>query len=503
MVFFYLLRLRLQTAPSRRCLPRAVFHRSVKYIFKFHLCKTNFHIAEFTPAQLYNEHMVTCLRNEEVFMSKDIKSDHKHLTLSDRIYIEQALIRGDNFRMIAQALGKDPTTISLEIRRFLEWNDGLYARDGVNDCAHYSSCDVEYLCGLCELPCKNCLSNKCTKLCPSYDPIICEDLKSPPYVCNGCRIQETCQATHYYYRAEEAQKRYKALLSESREGINMTEEQLKELDDFISPLISNGQPLSHIFSVYGDKLPCSRKTIYNYLDMGLFTVKNVDLPRRVRYKLRKKRRGENPVKYAYRNRRTYKDFLSYTEAFPEYEVVEMDTVKGSRDAGKCLMTLLFRKSSFMLIFLLPSCTQASVKAVFDMLYEKLGPIVFRKTFRIILTDNGPEFKDPWSIEKTPDGKRRSRVFYCDPYKSNQKGRLEKNHEFIRYIIPKGRSMHDLTEETVRLMTCHINSVARDGLNGKCPFDLAKLLLSEKVLTRLGLQQVSPDEVILKPALLKK
>ena len=84
--------------------------------------------------------MVTCLRNEEVFMSKDIKSDHKHLTLSDRIYIEQALIRGDNFRMIAQALGKDPTTISLEIRRFLEWNDGLYARDGVNDCAHYSSC---------------------------------------------------------------------------------------------------------------------------------------------------------------------------------------------------------------------------------------------------------------------------------------------------------------------------------------------------------------------------
>ena len=283
----------------------------------------------------------------------------------------------------------------------------------------------------------------------------------------------------------------------------MTEEQLKELDDFISPLISNGQPLSHIFSVYGDKLPCSRKTIYNYLDMGLFTVKNVDLPRRVRYKLRKKRRGENPVKYAYRNRRTYKDFLSYTEAFPEYEVVEMDTVKGSRDAGKCLMTLLFRKSSFMLIFLLPSCTQASVKAVFDMLYEKLGPIVFRKTFRIILTDNGPEFKDPWSIEKTPDGKHRSRVFYCDPYKSNQKGRLEKNHEFIRYIIPKGRSMHDLTEETVRLMTCHINSVARDGLNGKCPFDLAKLLLSEKVLTRLGLQQVSPDEVILKPALLKK
>ena len=437
-------------------------------------------------------------------MSKYIKGDHKHLTLSDRIFIEHALVRGDNFRTIAKALCKDPSTISLEVRRFLEWDNGHHAREQGNDCAHFDTCEVEMLCLYqCAGSCKHCQYNKCHDLCSHYDPLICDDLKSPPYVCNGCRAQETCRSNKYFYRAEQAQKRYRALLSQSREGINMTPEQLKELDDFISPLIRNGQPLSHIFSVYGQQLPCSRKTIYNYLDMGLFTVKNVDLPRRVRYKLRKKRRGENPVRYAYRNRRTYKDFLSYTEAFPEYEVVEMDTVKGSRDAGKCLMTLLFRNSSFLLIFLLPSCTQDSVKAVFDMLYEMLGPIVFRKTFRIILTDNGPEFKDPWSIEMTPDGKRRTRVFYCDPYKSNQKGRLETSHEFIRYIIPKGRSMHNLTDEKVREMTCHINSVARDGLNGKCPFDLARLLLSEKVLTRLGLRQVSPDEVILKPALLKK
>jgi IS30 family transposase len=313
----------------------------------------------------------------------------------------------------------------------------------------------------------------------------------------------SCHASQIYYRAEEAHKRYRTLLSESRAGINMTPEDLKELDEFISPLIKQGQPLSHIFSVYGDSIPCSRKTIYNYLDMGIFTVKNIDLPRRVRYKLRKKRRGENPINYVYRNRRTYKDFLKYTETFPDYEVVEMDTVKGSRDAGKCLMTLLFRKSSFMLIFLLPSCTQKSVQDVFDMLYDRLGPVVFRKTFRIILTDNGPEFKDPWSIEMTANRKRRTRVFYCDPYKSNQKGRLEKSHEFIRYIIPKGRSMNKLTSEDVKLMTCHINSVARDGLNGQTPFDLAELLLSEKVLTSLGLRKVSPDRVILKPALLKK
>jgi len=435
-------------------------------------------------------------------MSKEIKGDHKHLTLSDRIYIEQALDRGDNFRSIARFIGKDPTTISLEVRRFLEWHDGFCAREVKNDCAHYSTCNEENLCLECCGNCRDCHWGRCMKLCNHYEPIICDDLKSPPYVCNGCKVQETCRAAKFYYRAEKAEKRYKTILSESRAGINMTPEQLKELDDFISPLIKQGQPLSHIFSVYGDSIPCSRKTIYNYLDTGIFTVKNIDLPRRVRYKLRKKRRGENPIKYAYRNRRTYKDFLKYTEMFPEYEVVEMDTVKGSRDAGKCLMTLLFRKSSFMLIFLLPSCTQASVKAVFDDLYDRLGPVVFRKTFRVILTDNGPEFKDPWSIEMTANRKRRTRVFYCDPYQSNQKGRLEKSHEFIRYIIPKGRSMHKLTDEKVRLMTCHINSVARDGLNGQTPFDLAELLLSKKVLTSLGLQKISPDCVILKPALLK-
>ncbi|MFQ6931421.1 MAG: hypothetical protein ACLRR3_10345 [Eubacterium sp.] len=98
----------------------------------------------------------------------------------------------------------------------------------------------------------------------------------------------------------------------------------------------------------------------------------------------------------------------------------MDTVKGSRDAGKCLMTLLFRNSSFMLIFLLPSCTQKAVSDVFDWLYEILGRRTFMKTFRIILTDNGPEFKDPWSIEQDKNGKQRTKVFYCDPYASNQK-----------------------------------------------------------------------------------
>ena len=132
------------------------------------------------------------------------------------------------------------------------------------------------------------------------------------------------------------------------------------------------------------------------------------------------------------------------------------------------MTLLLRKSSFMLCFLLPACTQKAVLEVFDVLYETLGRRLFLKTFRVILTDNGSEFKDPWSIEKDKRGKQRTKVFYCDPYTSSQKGQLEKNHEFIRHVIPKGKSMHNYTQDDITLLARHINSVARDSLNERCP-----------------------------------
>lgn len=335
-------------------------------------------------------------------MSKNIKSNHKHLLLSDRIYIEQSLYQRKTLRSIAIDLGKDPTTISKEIKRFVEWNDGRSAKLEGNDCKNYFSCQMEDLCMIsCGRLCKDCSSNKYSWFCPNYVSSECSHLKKAPYVCNGCPELSSCNFSRYYYSAQKAHERYQNLLVESRSGINTDPETFQKLNNLISPLIRNGQPLSHVFATHKGEIPCSRKTIYNYLDQGLFDVRNIDLPRRVRYKLRKKHRFENPIQYDYRIRRSYKDFEKYTEAFPDYEVIEMDTVKGSRDAGKCLLTLLFRRSNFMLIFLLPSCTQKAVLDVFNYLYEELGSRTFKTSFRILLTDNGPEFKDPWSIEKSP------------------------------------------------------------------------------------------------------
>ena len=156
----------------------------------------------------------------------------------------------------------------------------------------------------------------------------------------------------------------------------------------------------------------------------------------------------------------------------------------------------------MLVILLPRCTQECVIQAINELTNTLGIRLFRKYFSVLLTDNGSEFKNPWAIEETEDGRHRTYVFYCDPYVSNQKGKLEKNHEYIRYVIPKGRSMYKYTQDDINLMTSHINSTARDSLNGATPFDLAELLIDKKIPALAGLHKVSPDDVMLKPALIE-
>lgn len=229
-------------------------------------------------------------------------------------------------------------------------------------------------------------------------------------------------------------------------------------------------------------------------------VKNLDLQRVVRY--RKRRKTKEPVPDSkLKKGRLYEDFEKYLEEHPDTEVVEMDTVEGIK-GGKLLLTMLFRKGSLMLAYLIPDKTKKTVAERIEWLEGELGSELFRKTYPVLLTDNGGEFADPLLLETGIDGVQRTRVFYCDPGKSYQKGSLEKNHEYIRYFLPKGTSFDDLTDEKVLRMVNHINSTARPGLNEKTPMALAGLLLDEKVKEKLGLTLILADEVCLKPELLK-
>ena len=447
---------------------------------------------------------------KEYLMKEMINVSHSHLTLSDRIFIEQELNQGSTFYSIGKALNKDPTTISKEVKRSRSFHCANRYAKRCSLCWNHRDCRERNVCGVnkyykCAKACRYCYTEDPTTCCSYFIPYTCYRTEKAPYVCNSCDHYSACPLEKAYYSAKSAQEKYEQRLAESRKGINLTPEELQQLNDLISPLVLNGQPLSHIFAVHADEIPVCRRTLYNYFDQRIFQARNIDLPRRVRYKKRKKRsepRAKN-IEQVYRNKRTYKDFVLFMQYHPDLDVVEMDTVKGGQTSGKCLLTLLFRSCSFMLIILLPKCTQECVIKAVNDLYDTLGPRLFKKHLPVILTDNGPEFKNPWDIEKTAEGKRRTYVFYCDPYVSNQKARLEKNHEYIRYVIPKGKSMYRYTQEDINLLASHINSTARDSLNGVTPFDLAELLLDKRIPVLTGQHKVSPDSVMLKPALLNK
>lgn len=343
-------------------------------------------------------------------------------------------------------------------------------------------------------------------LCSQFVSFNCEALSKPPYVCTGCPDEKKCKRDHAYYTAHRAHAEYSKQLHDARAGIRTSPERLMELNDLLMPLVNKGQSINHIFASHGKEIGLSEKTIYNYIDQHAFHIRNIDLPKKVRYRQRQNRPHEVLMKMDYKCRqgRTYTDFTSYMEQNPKLSIVEMDTVIGARGSGNVLMTMLFRNTNFMLIFLLPDKSQASVNAVFDKLTLLLGLDLFRKLFPVILTDNGTEFKGVHNLEFTENGARRTRIFYCDPQASWQKGRIEKNHVLIRQILPKGTKFSTLSDESVHLITEHINSVTRELFENQTPFDLMSQKDEyKKLLDTLGLQPIPLNEVCLKPALLKR
>lgn len=437
-------------------------------------------------------------------MSRKAHGNQKHMSEEDREYLEEALKRNLKFVDIAKFLKKDPTTISREVKKHrIEQKPNNFNNGGHNQCVHLKTCMKKDVCGVgknCRYPCKQC--QNCNDVCPDFMQRVCPTTIKPPYVCNGCEKKMGCRLPKQYYRASLSQRAYKELLTSAREGINMDKGEFKELDALVTPLVKRGQSIAHICAAHKDEIAVTERTVYNYFDHGLFTAANLDLPRKVRYKPRKHRLNTQPRDYTVREGRTYEDFQRLLLEHPTASVVEMDTVVG-RKGGKVLLTMLVRSCRLQLAFLMDNQTQACVKAQFDSLREALGEELFSLVFRVILTDNGSEFLDPLSLETLSSGMGLSKVYFCDPNCSYQKGMLEKNHEFIRYVLPRGTSFDHLTHADVRLLVNHVNAANRDTLSGKSPFDMAEFLLPSRFLLTLGLMRIPPDEVLLRPQLLNR
>lgn len=433
------------------------------------------------------------------------KHDGKHLNISQRIIIEKGLCDHESFFSIAKKVGKDPSTISKEVRNHLA--ESIIA-ERIDDipCQHSTSCRMKGLCDVsCTRLCRMCRKpfTHCKTLCNQYKEKTCGKLDKPPYCCNGCPKKGCCNLRRKFYSAKYAQDTYAETLVSSREGINQAPVDIYVLDQLISPLLKRGQSLAHIYANHASEIPCCRKTLYNYIDKGLFEARNIDMRRRVRYKVRKKRTSISFSAREFRIGRTFDDYQKWIKEHPYTNIVQMDTVEGSKkDGSKVLLTMLFCNCSLMLIFLLDGKTSDSVIKVFDWLAEQLGVEFFQELFPLILTDNGVEFQNPERLECNAYGEKRTQIFYCNPHSSWQKGMIEKNHEYIRLVIPKGKNMDCYTQDDITLLMNHINSEARDSLNGCTPFKLSLLLLNNKLHSIAHLNEIDPDKVTLIPDLFK-
>jgi len=425
-----------------------------------------------------------------------------HLTDADRLQIEILLKQRCPLNKIAERVGKSKSTVSREIQKRAREDEKFSSHYPRNRCAKRKECQRVQLCEEkpdCTRRCSLC--GRCNKICPMFEEEVCLKLFEPPYVCNGCPTQSRCPLRKCYYQHKQAHEAYREMLVESRQGANITEEELLELDEFVSPLIQKGQSVSHIFRSNPDRLNISESSVYRYVAGGLLQANNIDMPRVVRFKPRKAKPAEHKVDSGCRISRNHLDFQKFMEE-SHAVAVEMDTVKGGV-SGKVLLTLMFKSCDFMLAFLRDHNTSQSVIDHFNALYELLGAEIFKTLFPVILTDNGSEFSNPNALEFDAAGRRRTRIFYCDPHASFQKPNVELNHEFIRKILPKGVSMNGLEQADIDLMMSHINSYSREKLGGKSPIEMFDFLYGEGLAQKLGHTRIPPNEITLIPALLKK
>ena len=431
-------------------------------------------------------------------------SKGKHLTLDERQRIQLGLNQGLAFRTIAQMIHKDPSTVSKEVRKHIITR----RTDTYNPCKHIKICrHYGDLCSPCKHPvgrgrtCRACTKVDCFEVCPFFEPRICNKLSTAPYVCNGCQERPGCRLEKHLYDARTAHKNYEETRSDSRRGFAISYDELQRLDDLVSPLIRQGQSIHHICQNNADLIMFDERSIYNYIDAGLLSVGNLDLPRKVRYRVRKKKRQVRVDKRCHIGR-TYEDFLAYLHICPDTSVVEMDSVEG-RKGGKVLLTIYFRNCELMLAFLRDANTARSVSGIFETLDRTLGRDCFKTLFPVILTDRGSEFTNPLAIECDQYGEVRTRIFYCDPQRSDQKGGCEVTHELIRRVLPKGTAFDRLSQEDIDLMMSHINSYTRKKLGNQSPYRLFSSFYGEDLLPKLNIRQIAPNDIYLTPKLLKK
>ena len=412
-----------------------------------------------------------------------------HLTVQERIIIEKGIENGSTKAAIALTISKDKSTVGKEIKKHREL---VHKSSYKINCANM----------------KNCSHNHVCVNCADFKPFTCNRRDRSPGACSDCYKYTHCRYDKYRYKADFSHKKYREDLVDSRTGINMSYEECKAMADIIVPLIKAGHSPYHIVTNHPE-LNISEKTLYNYIENGIFREFGLlDIDLRIKTKRKIAKKASNKYKKRedkkYLNGRTYDDFINYTAENKNLSVVEMDTVYNNGSTGPFMQTFKFLDYSFMFIVYQEEKTAKSMVEGVDLLEKILGKDLFSEEVAIIKTDRGSEFCDAEGFEKEENESRRTRIFYCDPMASGQKGSLENNHKEIRYICPKENDLGLNSQEKANLIVSHINSQSKEHLKGKSPLEVMEFMnpaLYQK-FKDFGIERINKDNIVLKPYLLK-
>jgi IS30 family transposase len=392
---------------------------------------------------------------------------YKHMTLDERIEVQECLNKGVSFKAIARRIGKDPTTVSKEVKKHIHIKENPHSKtEGTT---------------LVKKPC----------------PL----LSKAPFVCNSCKRHHLqCGYQKQLYNAQIAQREYETLLVEARDGIALTRETFFTGDKIIAQEMKKGQRLYHIMETHD--VPFSESTAYRNLHKGYLSVGKLDFPRVAKFKPRKQHKGDYIPKAA-KVGRTYNDFRLFVEENNINSWVEMDTVIG-RVGGKVIMTFDFTYCNFMFGLLLDNKTSSEAALKITTLKSVLhdNGIRFGDIFPLLLTDNGGEFANVLAFTEDLNGDTETDLLFCDPNCAYQKPRVEKNHTVFRDIVPKGSSFDHFTQETVNLIFSHVNSIKRKSLNKKTPYEMFSFMHGYEIAALLGIYEIPATEVVQSPLLLK-
>ena len=433
----------------------------------------------------------------------------KNLDLNERSLVESSIRRADSLTALAREMGRDPTTISDEIRRHVHLSKPCSLP---LPCANYKKCDYR---------------RRCHEHCPGYAVYSCRSLKKWK-CCNHCEDIGRCRYEHWLYAASQAQREHEEALQEAHTGLDLTNEQKDHLCTVVPPLIRKGLSPYVIVSTHSE-LGISASTLYRYIDAGLFArqgITNSSLRQKVSRKRRnpareKKKRGEVkllPKKdNSYFKGRTWDDYLVFSAAHPYYAEAELDTVYNSEEEGPFMETLFLCSTKLLLAFYHETKTAMDMVEGLQRLDEAVGPELFFKVAAIIRTDRGSEFSDAQGLEMRKDGSRRTYLFYCDPQQSIQKPGVENAHKLLRYICVKNsekakaignnydlRAMGLTGQDALGEVLSNINSIPRRSLAGKSPIQMTRYLFPEfwEKMETFGLREIPVDSITLTPDVLE-